>query len=353
MGINQIGFIAPRAEPQQAQKEKKSAVETILEGLSIANGVLGIAGGVQTIREKQGNIEGQQFAAKGGMTKEQETAALGKGMTFSESEVPGGTQAFIQTPKGEKAVFIAPPAAKPEKVGGSWQSVFEGGKEVKKWVADGSGITLPQKPDRGMDDKSLGQTADLRKEYNSQKTTQNTYQVIEGYNKVKQAGSAENPSPTDDMSLIFGFMKMQDPNSTVREGEYASAENTRGIPDGVLQAYNKAVDGQKLTPEQRSNFTRSAEGILDAQMKTQEPIDKRYADIANRFKVDPNYVTEPSFASTRQSRAEAAKAKGGGRSGAGTALGAPSDAVPGVPLSDIEKELQRRGLKPKGASGSF
>ena len=33
-----------------------------------------------------------------------------------------------------------------------------------------------------------------------------------------------------DMALIFSYMKMLDPNSTVREGEYATAEAAAGVP---------------------------------------------------------------------------------------------------------------------------
>jgi hypothetical protein len=356
MALMQVQQVAPRSEPVKQEKEKKSAMEMILEGLQIANGVLGIANNVQSIRSSQRTIEDKDYAAKGGLTKEQETDAMAKGMTFSDTPQEGGTQTFIRTPEGDKGVFIKPPGAKAkdaEVVGITVPG--PGGKPMTQFVKkeEGAKYDAYREPQKPTEDKTPGNTADLRKEYNQQKTTQNTYQVIEGYKKIQNAFSKENPSPADEMSGLFGFMKMQDPGSTVREGEYASAENTRGIPDAILQAYNKAREGQKLSPEQRANFLAAADGLYDAQLSAQEAIDKRYSDIATKFKVDPNYVLEPSFGSTRQSRAEASKAKGGSRGGPGTALGAPSDAVPGVPLSDIEKELQRRGIKPKGASGKF
>ena len=71
-------------------------------------------------------------------------------------------------------------------------------------------------------------------------------------------------TPAGDIALIFGFMKIQDPGSTVREGEYATAENSASIPDRVRQAYNKAIEGDKLTPEQRADFLNTARAQFEA-----------------------------------------------------------------------------------------
>jgi hypothetical protein len=65
---------------------------------------------------------------------------------------------------------------------------------------------------------------------------------------------ATSNTPAGDVALVFGFMKTLDPRSTVREGEFATAENTRGVPDTIRGIYNKIISGQRLTPEQRSDF---------------------------------------------------------------------------------------------------
>src|SRR3990167_7070520 len=54
--------------------------------------------------------------------------------------------------------------------------------------------------------------------------------VKEGYNRV---AASMRGTAAGDMSLIFGIMKMLDSNSTVREGEYATAQNAGSIPDRV------------------------------------------------------------------------------------------------------------------------
>jgi hypothetical protein len=57
MAINQVSFISPHRPDQPAAKPKKTPMEQILEGLDIANGVLGIGKNVQDIREGSRNID--------------------------------------------------------------------------------------------------------------------------------------------------------------------------------------------------------------------------------------------------------------------------------------------------------
>lgn len=49
-------------------------------------------------------------------------------------------------------------------------------------------------------------------------------------------------------------MKLLDPGSTVREGEYATARDTGNVSQRVRAIYNKMVMGTTLTPEQRADF---------------------------------------------------------------------------------------------------
>ncbi|MEB3150919.1 MAG: hypothetical protein VKL60_18115 [Sphaerospermopsis sp.] len=105
----------------------------------------------------------------------------------------------------------------------------------------------------------------------------------EGYDRVME--SANNPTAAGDMSLIFGYMKMLDPNSTVREGEYANAESARGVPQSIIARYNKIVDGEKLTAPQRKDFTDRADKLYRRAEASQDKLSKQYTDISKRNKL--------------------------------------------------------------------
>jgi len=75
--------------------------------------------------------------------------------------------------------------------------------------------------------------------------------------------SAQAPSGASDVALIFNFMKMLDPGSVVREGEFATAQNTGGVDDRVRNVYNQLLNGERLTPDQRKDFAYQARAIFD------------------------------------------------------------------------------------------
>lgn len=137
-----------------------------------------------------------------------------------------------------------------------------------------------------VDEGTQKAASSLRSEYLGQ-TKQNGYMdIVNSYRKI--AGSS--PNAQGDMSMIYAYMKMLDPGSTVREGEYAQAEQTAGIDDKVRVMYNKAIKGEKLSEEQRKNFKAEAKKLLDNSTNVQSQIDKIYTDLAKRYGIDPTLV---------------------------------------------------------------
>lgn len=137
--------------------------------------------------------------------------------------------------------------------------------------------------------ESSGMASELRKERSGLPTTRNTQEVAAAYNKIQSAAKYEN-DPAADMSLIFNYMKMLDPGSTVREGEYANAKNTTGIPDQVLNSYNQARTGTLLNPVQRKQFLNQSKDMYIAQMDVQNKVDSQFRDIAKKSGIAPEDV---------------------------------------------------------------
>lgn len=113
--------------------------------------------------------------------------------------------------------------------------------------------------------QSLKDATNLRKEFESYPDVKNYRTMQENFNKIE--ASYENPSPAGDIAMIFSYMKMLDPGSTVREGEYATAQNAAGIPTKIRNAWNKAVDGTFLSEGQRRDFYSQARNQFNAQQK--------------------------------------------------------------------------------------
>lgn len=135
------------------------------------------------------------------------------------------------------------------------------------------------------DEKELRQEyLGLTKDY---KTIQSAWRSIRSAGERKET---DPPSPASDMALIFGFMKLLDPNSTVREGEYATAQNATGIPGRVQNAYNKAIDGVILNIDQRNDFLGQSKKQYDARLGEYKELKTTYTKLAKRKGFDPENV---------------------------------------------------------------
>lgn len=135
--------------------------------------------------------------------------------------------------------------------------------------------------------QSFQQADKLRDEYNA--ASKEFITVGDNYVRVREA--ARDPSAAGDLSLLFAYMKMLDPQSVVREQEFANAQNAAGVPDRIRNLWNKALTGERLNPNQRQDFINQANKLYSGQNKRHETTVKaRYTQIAKRFNVDPDNV---------------------------------------------------------------
>jgi hypothetical protein len=102
--------------------------------------------------------------------------------------------------------------------------------------------------------------------------------------------TAQRADAASDIAFIYQYMKMLDPTSVVREGEFATAQNAAGIDTRIRNAYNAAMSGQRLAPQQRQAMLGTA-GRLAQQADSQvgQLVDQ-YTDKARRRGLDPDNV---------------------------------------------------------------
>lgn len=154
--------------------------------------------------------------------------------------------------------------------------------EVENGVLGGKGKLASPKEKFDAENK-------LRDEF--QKQTKDFGIVRDAFAKVNVA--ATDPNAASDIALIFAYMKMLDPTSVVREGEFATAQNAGGIPDRVVNMYNRAINGTRLNDQQRRNFVGEAKKVYKAQTESLDTTRKTYTDLGARYGLDVrNIVTD-------------------------------------------------------------
>lgn len=138
----------------------------------------------------------------------------------------------------------------------------------------------------GGEPPSLSDTAGIRKEFTA--LAKDFVQVRDAYARVETAASS--PSAAGDLALIFNFMKILDPGSVVREGEFATAQNSAGVPARVRNLYNQTISGERLSPPQRQDFLGQARGLYQAQLQGHRRLEQQFSGIAQRAGVRPEEV---------------------------------------------------------------
>ena len=131
---------------------------------------------------------------------------------------------------------------------------------------------------RKLKERVFDKVTDLRKEYLNQSTTKETAKIKASYERLK----AVKPTAAGDLALIFSFMKMLDPGSVVREGEFANAQNAAGVDDRVKNLYNNLMRGERLNEQQRKQFITEANNLYLGQLVSQRGIDNQYRAVAKK-----------------------------------------------------------------------
>lgn len=116
-----------------------------------------------------------------------------------------------------------------------------------------------------------------------------------------RAARGEEISPQDDLALIFSFMKVLDPGSVVREGEFANAQNTGSLFDRAANAYNNLLRGNRLNNRQRAEFFASASNVMRQYDEAAQAAINRIRQTTEAYGLNPDRVAPlPQSGRTRQ-----------------------------------------------------
>lgn len=135
-------------------------------------------------------------------------------------------------------------------------------------------------------DKIPAAENDLNDRYSKAVPVQNSLKMKTFYETIK---GAENTKPGD-IALVYNFMKMQDPGSTVMAGEQVDARNAGGVDAQVRDLYNALLSNSEasIKPDVRAKFISQARAIYDKNVESAKSVEKTYRGIAERRGLNPD-----------------------------------------------------------------
>jgi hypothetical protein len=145
-----------------------------------------------------------------------------------------------------------------------------------------------QTPQTG-DDGSL----DFGEIFRVREGNEKRYQAFETAqrNYLTMSELAKDGTGAADVALGFAFFKTIDPTSTVREGEFAQAATAMGLGGQVVSIFKRLDNGEKFTPQLRSDLVSAAGRAYQQQSQDIQALDAREKTFAGQMNIDPSLVT--------------------------------------------------------------
>jgi hypothetical protein len=128
----------------------------------------------------------------------------------------------------------------------------------------------------------------LRKEFEGLPEIKNYKQAYPAFAAIKDA--AARSTPQSDINLVYGIAKLYDPNSVVREGEYATVANSPAIPERIKGYAQYLSGGGKLSPETKKQILAEATSRLGTYEAEAKKARGSYDGIAKKRGMDPSSV---------------------------------------------------------------
>lgn len=172
------------------------------------------------------------------------------------------------------------------------------GVDSSSTLLPGGGLIFTDIPEQKKEERSAAQdrrdvikfgrdaAADLRKEFMAIKEVQEFRGIQNAARQI--IALSEEETPAANMAMVFSFMKALDPNSTVREGEYASAKNTTSLPQKLLNHYNEIISGGFLSKQQLNDFADVARIVHNQRALGYNDLANTYRGLMQEVGADPD-----------------------------------------------------------------
>jgi hypothetical protein len=184
---------------------------------------------------------------------------------------PPGDEGFTRV-RSTKSLGLADPPA-----GMMWVGRRRPDGSIETKVAP-----IPGAPDDRADkrsDENFDQETKLRTEHQG---------LVKGFD-VAQTNYAAMPELAaddtggSDIALVNAFFKTFAPDSTVMEGEFAMAGKAAGLPDRITNLFQKAMEGDVLSPQQRQELITAAGRFYNQRKASVESANEKYTKLAQSY----------------------------------------------------------------------
>jgi hypothetical protein len=135
----------------------------------------------------------------------------------------------------------------------------------------------------------------LRTSFEKERKDRKIAPIISAYRRLHNLmASDQKITGMDDIAIVFQFMKMLDPNSVVREGEFKTAEGAGPRAKYFARQWNRMWNGGRFVESDRKGFLQASLKLVKPAMDEEKELQRKYVTMARRYGYPAAFIISPS-----------------------------------------------------------
>lgn len=164
-------------------------------------------------------------------------------------------------------------------------------RQLRREIAAGNNANRNANQNQQQDSRTAALEDRMYDDFNN--ATKQPSAVLLAHQNLKAI--ATRTDPMANIALLYAYMKILDPTTGVKEGEFATAQNAGNIPTRVLNQYNSAVKGERIDPTQRAQILATSNGIAHQSQLLINDYAKQTREKARRRGLNPDNILSGRF----------------------------------------------------------
>lgn len=136
--------------------------------------------------------------------------------------------------------------------------------------------------------KVIDTSTGLRKEFDDLPEVKSYKKALPAFSAIE--GAVKRNTTQSDINIVYGLAKLYDPDSVVREGEYATVANSPNVPERVKGWIQYVAGGGRLTQQVKNEIMAEAKGRMKSYEDPYMSARQNYTTISRNSGADPSLI---------------------------------------------------------------
>jgi hypothetical protein len=162
---------------------------------------------------------------------------------------------------------------------------------------------------------------------------------------LQQSIVNKKPNNAAAISVIYNFMRLQNPNIRLNEGTIATATNAPGIEQRIINMYNAAAKGQAISPRDLNDIITTGKNVFQSAVDNQQHVIDHYKKASMNYGLNPDNVVTDYYKPKDTQNSAQSNQQSNQQQGGMLMIRKPNGEIGRIPASNLNEALQLGGKR--------